>query len=266
LKSNIEWKYWGATDPLYGVSSVPGRGRRGSNPWTDTEFYSRSESEWRQFHKQWEHYGIKTDACVEIGCGAGRMTGYLAKVFRVVHACDVSAGMISYARRHCDPGVVQFHVSNGRSLPLASESVTAAFSTIVFQHFDIPEDGLLYFRELSRVMLPGATFMLNVPLYHFPNGPAAGILVPAAYWVVRRLAGARATCKRTVLWLGTKFPRTRLTARIIARFGGYMHSTRYSFPWLYGSLINLGFQDVEVWTTYVPTEERCHDFVFARKR
>jgi ubiquinone/menaquinone biosynthesis C-methylase UbiE len=260
MKSNLEWQYWGSTDPLLGVSSVRGKGKHSREPWTDEEFYSRSQPEWAQFLEEWQLYGLNPAACVEIGCGVGRMTMLLEKHFSRVHACDVSTAMIEYARKACNPAIVSFHLTDGLSIPLPDGSVTAGFSTIVFQHFHDPKEGMRYFHELFRVMAPGATFMINVPLYKLPNGPA-GWLLPLSYGIVVALSNARAAFKRMILSMGPTVMKTRVGRAL----GSYMHFTRYEFSWLYSSLLEIGFQDIRVWTLYVPTEKCCHDFVFARK-
>src|SRR5215813_11597829 len=125
MKSNVEWKYWGKTDPLYGVSSVLGKSKTNEDPWTDEEFYSRGEPDWRDCIHHWEHYGVNPDSCVEVGCGAGRLTRCLQTYFRQVHAVDVSENMIAYAKQHCDNSIVNFHVTDGYRLPLDDNSVTA---------------------------------------------------------------------------------------------------------------------------------------------
>lgn len=260
MKSNVEWKFWGKWDPLYGVSSVAGKGRLAGTPWTDEEFYSRSQPEWEMMLKQWRSYGLDTSSCVEIGCGAGRMTTCLQKTFSRIDACDVSEGMIEYAGKHCDPRIVTLHLTDGRSLPLADESVASGFSTIVFQHFHSPADGLLYFRELHRVLQKGGTFMINVPLYHLPNGIGSSLL-PIAYRLTVALDSSIAFLKRTVVRSGPKVMNTRIGRRL----GAHMHSTRYEFQWLYQSLLDLGFEDIQVWTAQISTEDRCHDFVLGRK-
>ncbi|MGH9904954.1 MAG: class I SAM-dependent methyltransferase, partial [Pyrinomonadaceae bacterium] len=122
MKSNVEWKYWGQTDPLYGVSSVLGKSKTNENPWTDEEFYSRGEPDWRDCLHHWEHYGVKRDSCLEVGCGAGRLTRCLQTYFQQVDAVDVSEEMIAYARKHCDSSIVSFHLTDGYRLPLQDNS------------------------------------------------------------------------------------------------------------------------------------------------
>src|SRR5258708_2555315 len=97
LKSNTEWKQWGKDDPLWGVASWDGKQKGGASPWTDEEFYALGESDWQDFLRHWRQYGIDTRSCLEIGCGAGRITRQLAKSFDRVYGVDVSEDMIRRA-------------------------------------------------------------------------------------------------------------------------------------------------------------------------
>lgn len=71
----------GKHNPLYGVCGVPGKGKNGADPWTESEFYGRAVPEFATNLRHWERYGIVRDSCVEIGCGGGRMTRCLQTVF-----------------------------------------------------------------------------------------------------------------------------------------------------------------------------------------
>jgi ubiquinone/menaquinone biosynthesis C-methylase UbiE len=259
VKSNIEWKWWGEVDPFYGVCSVHGKGRRGRSPWTNEEFYGkRNDQDWSDYLKHWEHYGINRKCCVEIGCGVGRMTQRLASYFDAVRAFDVSEKMIECARLACDPNKVTFQITDGFTLALPDDSVSAGFSTIVFQHFDKPEIALLYFSELARVLIPGGTIMINLPVHVWPDMPLLRCM-KIVYAAGRIISAAKAGLRRRILLsplVGT---------RIGNRLGEHMHSTSYEFAWLRNNLAELGFDNTEVRRFYVATEERHHAFVFARK-
>ena len=74
MKSNIEWIKWGAKDPLFAVSSWHGKEKGGANPWTADEFYALGKSDFADFITCLNSFGYDRDHCVEIGCGAGRLT------------------------------------------------------------------------------------------------------------------------------------------------------------------------------------------------
>jgi 2-polyprenyl-3-methyl-5-hydroxy-6-metoxy-1,4-benzoquinol methylase len=152
MRSNQEWIQWGVRDPLFGVASWPGHERGGPKGWTDQAFYELGKSDWDDFIARWVSYGVDTSSCLEIGSGAGRLTRHMATTFGHVYAVDVSVDMLDYAKKNIDTDNVTYEITNGQDLPMATESVTAAFSTHVFQHFDSPRHGARYFIELARVL------------------------------------------------------------------------------------------------------------------
>ncbi len=101
---------------------------------------------------------------LEIGCGAGRVTGALAEVFGEVHGVDVSGEMIELARRWL-AGKPNIHLykNNGKDLSVLPEiQFDFAYSTIVFQHIPSQEIIENYVREVHRVLRPGALFKFDV--------------------------------------------------------------------------------------------------------
>lgn len=100
VKSNLEWQAWGEKDPLFGVIPQPGRDRNSSSHWTDETFYETGRIDWNECVERWQKYGLNKGSCLEIGCGAGRLTRFIGIDFSTVHAVDVAEGMIAYARQH----------------------------------------------------------------------------------------------------------------------------------------------------------------------
>jgi ubiquinone/menaquinone biosynthesis C-methylase UbiE len=101
---------------------------------------------------------------LEIGCGAGRVTRALADVFGEVHGVDVSGKMIRLARRAlADRPNVHFYKNNGMDLSVVPEiQFDFAFSIIVFQHIPSLQVIENYFREVHRLLRPGALFKFQV--------------------------------------------------------------------------------------------------------
>jgi len=247
LKSNAEWKQWGKDDPLWGVSSWAGKQKDGAFPWTEEEFYALGKSDWRDFLGQWQQYGVSAKNCLEIGCGAGRLTKQLAQSFDRVYAVDVSEDMISRAKNAVQSGKVEFAVTDGSHLPQADGSVSAIFSTHVLQHLDSEQIGLSYFREFFRVLDVGGTIMVHLPLYQFPKDSGKfGALMNSQYAGYRLLSNIRAGIKRR---LGVKM----------------MRGTQYSVKSLVLFLPNLGFKKVEFRIFPLESNGDHHPFVFATK-
>jgi ubiquinone/menaquinone biosynthesis C-methylase UbiE len=251
LASNQEWDAWGKLDPLYGVATIPERSKTGANPWTDDSFYAAGEKDWALFRAKWEQYGLTPGVCVEIGCGAGRMTVHLAQSFERVHGVDVSSGMVEYARRHA-PDSVSFHVTGGGEIPLPDGTADAAFSTHVFQHLSTPQAAAAYFAEIARVLRPGGAVMIHIPVIMWPSGSLRGL-----HKAVHRL---KLLLDRTHAQLARYAFRLKLTSM------PPMQVTWYEIAWLYRTLEQCGLEDVEIRVLIGGSEMAVlHPFVFARK-
>lgn len=101
---------------------------------------------------------------LEIGCGAGRMTKALARIFGEVHAVDISAEMIATARSNLS-GVpnVHFYQTNGSDVTvLPDQPLDFAFSYIVFQHIPSAQVIESYVRDVGRHLKPGRLFKFQV--------------------------------------------------------------------------------------------------------
>jgi len=141
----------------------------GKGRWTDEEFFASGE--------QTVADHILTDMAnicqgrspdrmrvLEIGCGAGRVTRALARVFGEVHAVDVSGEMVELARLALrDYPNAHVCQNNGMDLSAIQESsFDFAFSSLVFQH--IPSYQIIrnYVREANRLLVPGGLFKFQV--------------------------------------------------------------------------------------------------------
>ena len=98
LRSDREWIYWGERDPLYSVVTRAGREAGGLNPWTAEEFLETGRRYFAYVLLHWTRYGVGSRHCVEIGCGAGRITHQLLDQFANVTALDVSPAQIERAK------------------------------------------------------------------------------------------------------------------------------------------------------------------------
>ena len=137
--------------------------------WTDEEFFWTGEQTLQE-----EILNDMINICqekpprrmkvLEIGCGAGRVTRALSKVFGEVHAVDVSGEMVECARRALEPHPnAHVYQNNGRDLSVVGDiQVDFAFSTIVFQHISSRDIIESYIREVCRLLRPGALFKFQV--------------------------------------------------------------------------------------------------------
>jgi len=252
MKSNIEWNLWGKLDPLYGVASWAGRGRDGANPWTDEEFYALG-ADWLDFEVAWRRtVGYTAGTVLEVGSGAGRMTRMLAQTFERVIATDVSNDMLLYAQARIAAPNIVWQLSNGDSIPAEKDSIDAVFSSHVFQHFPDNASQLAMFREIHRVLMPGGSFFVHLPIHAFPEvNRAYSDLARVCYRAYLGLSNVRASMRRIMIRLGIK--------------KGYMHGVSYEMQVLLRDLAALEFTDLSVSAIGVRTGPGIHCCVAGRK-
>ncbi len=106
----------------------------------------------------------KSMTILEIGCGAGRMTRHLARIFGHVHALDVSGEMIAQARGRLAgvENVSLYHTDGVDLSDIGDVELDFALSYIVFQH--IPDIEVIrgYIRQAAEKLKPGALFKFQV--------------------------------------------------------------------------------------------------------
>ena len=138
--------------------------------WTDEEFFRSGEQTVAEeiltdMINICQGKDPKEMRVLEIGCGAGRVTRALAKLFGEVHGVDVSGEMVALAREALRDFPNAFvYQNNGMDLSVLPPGLIFdfAFSSIVFQH--IPSRQIIesYVREVNRVLRPGALFKFQV--------------------------------------------------------------------------------------------------------
>jgi SAM-dependent methyltransferase len=141
----------------------------GKADWSDDEFFASGEKAVAE-----DILTDMTNICqgkdpsamrvLEIGCGAGRLTRALSRLFGQVHAVDVSGEMVARAKAataDC-PGVFVYQ-NNGCDLSVVPPlGFDFAYSAIVFQHVPSREIIENYVREVGRLLRPGALFKFEV--------------------------------------------------------------------------------------------------------
>ncbi|HEY7337647.1 MAG TPA: class I SAM-dependent methyltransferase [Bryobacteraceae bacterium] len=246
LKSNEEWRRWGKADPLWAVSTEAGKQRGSPTAWVPEEFYATGENDWRDFFNTWRQYGVDTESCLEIGCGAGRMTKQLARSFRAVYATDVSEGMIFCAVNSVKAANIRYCLTDGLNLPHPNQSVASIFSTHVLQHLDGQEIVLRCFKEFFRVLQFQGSLMVHVPLYDWPG--------------YGRLNYIHRKVHRACLAASDMLVRAK------RRIGSnVMRGTAVNVRSLHAALRDQGFKDIEFRIFPTTRNDVLHSFVMARK-
>jgi SAM-dependent methyltransferase len=216
--------------------------------WSDDEFYAMGESDWVDFLAQWSSYGVEPGTCVEIGSGAARLTKPMAQFFQWVHGVDVSPGMIARAEAVVEGLPVTLHHGDGLTIPLEDKSADAVFSTHVFQHLEAAADAEANWREVARVLRPGGTFLVHVPVHQWPGGLEVGQRV---YDARRKLGDWRASVQRRRMQVAGGAP--------------IMRGQSYAWGQLEPFLEDCGFENLELRFFRVRINRGQHSIVLGRK-
>lgn len=227
-----EWRTLALDDPLFAVAAWPGKERA----WDEEAFYATGAADWATFRQQWQQYADIGSQCIEIGCGAGRITKQLSSDFSTVYAVDVSQAMLDLARVAAPNAT--FVLTDGDGLPLPDECADSAFSCHVLQHLENKDAVTRTLRELHRCLRPGGTCMVHFLVReHTPGVP-------------RRARGEL---------------RLRWTRLRNANRSGYSRVRRYYPSEIRAMLESVGFLDVELREFAAGSNDAPHAFWFARR-
>lgn len=110
---------------------------------------------------------------LEIGCGTGRITGFIAENFQEVRGIDISEEMIEQAKNHL-AGKTNIHLyaTDGLHMPFPDAFFDAVFSFIVFQHMPNRQTVKKNLEETARVLKIGGLAKIQL----------RGLPVPKRKW------------------------------------------------------------------------------------
>lgn len=102
---------------------------------------------------------------LDLACGDGRYARALAARGLRVTGVDLSETLLDVARIASPglPGAPQYVRADLRRLPFGPQFAGAVSLFTSFGYFDDPEDDRRVLREVARVLVPGARFVLDVP-------------------------------------------------------------------------------------------------------
>ncbi|MGQ0798119.1 MAG: class I SAM-dependent methyltransferase [Methanobacteriota archaeon] len=111
---------------------------------------------------------------LDVGCGHGRHTAFLAARGLRVVGIDLSARLLQIARA-ASPGWHSLHPpawieADASALPLRSGSVDACLCIAVVHHLPTPADRLAALTEIRRTLVPGGELLMSVWALDPPRG------------------------------------------------------------------------------------------------
>jgi malonyl-CoA O-methyltransferase len=96
---------------------------------------------------------------LEIGCGTGKNTAFLAGIAEQVHSLDFSEGMIAKAREKVTAANVRFETADlNQPWPCNDAAYALILCCLVLEHI---ADLSHIFAEAARVLQPGGKFFIN---------------------------------------------------------------------------------------------------------
>jgi SAM-dependent methyltransferase len=168
------WSNYGETEAHWSVLTFD-RYRQETLKENLDEFHRSGTSQVQSFQNALARNGLavpKGGTCIELGCGVGRITRWLAPLFDKVIALDVSPGHLALAKeyvgRHADN--VEFRQLRGiedlDQLPPAE----AFYTFLVLQHNPPPVIEAILDRIFARLVSQAIAFVhlpTYIPDYHF---------------------------------------------------------------------------------------------------
>jgi ubiquinone/menaquinone biosynthesis C-methylase UbiE len=157
------WEALGDIDPLFGVLSDP---TKYGGKWDVDEFFASGRAHVQKLLRTLDdaRATYERGACLDFGCGVGRLTFALAESFARTVGVDVARPMIATARRYARPGDGCEFVLNRdpdlRQFPDATFDMV--HSCLALQHIP-PQISLRYVGEFFRVCRPGGLVVFQLP-------------------------------------------------------------------------------------------------------
>lgn len=110
----------------------------------------------------------KKDTFVDLGCGVGYVCKIASPVVGMYIGIDFSEKLINIARARNKFDNINFIVNDGKTIPLANNSVDVLISEQMFQH--VVEDqitgklsALNYIKEIQRITKPDSRICIQLP-------------------------------------------------------------------------------------------------------
>ena len=160
------WNSLGAADPYWSVISRP-EFRKENFSAHEESFRESGRMDVDRFSAFVSRAGLSFDrfrCCLELGCGVGRVTQWLCKLFPRVIATDISSQHLAILQRQVgSPSVETFLLSNHeviKSLP----AFDVFFSIIVLQHNPPPVIALFLKSILDKLQADGIAYF-QLPTY-----------------------------------------------------------------------------------------------------
>jgi 2-polyprenyl-3-methyl-5-hydroxy-6-metoxy-1,4-benzoquinol methylase len=162
-----QWERLGKDDPYWSVLTHDEYRTANLKHASLDSFYSsgKANADLVDIFSARSNVSVRRDVCLELGCGVGRITRFLAEKFERVIAVDISPGNLKICADYMnDHGVrnVDTHLITNPDQLGAVEDIGFFYSMIVLQHNAPPVQKLLLKAILPKI-LPGGGCLFQTP-------------------------------------------------------------------------------------------------------
>lgn len=126
-----------------------------------------------------EKYGENKVSALDIGCGAGLLTNFLASFGHRVSGIDLSEGSLKIAKEKDITASVNYTAGSAYDLPYENESFDIVCAMDLLEHVDNPEKVI---EEASRVLKKGGLFFFHTFSRNFLSWL---VVIKGVEWCVR---------------------------------------------------------------------------------
>jgi len=164
-----QWELLGSTEPFWSVITQPQYYKSEFDSFSG-QFYLSGKQSCQFFLAALRRSGISTaelNICLEVGCGVGRVTNYLALEFSKVIAADISSSHIALAKEYLDlQGISNTEFVFWKTVQQLTmiPTVDVIFSVITLQHNPPPVMAYMLSALLGRLRSGGVAY-IQIPTY-----------------------------------------------------------------------------------------------------
>jgi 2-polyprenyl-3-methyl-5-hydroxy-6-metoxy-1,4-benzoquinol methylase len=164
-----QWEHLGATEPYWSIVTQP-QNQMAQFDQHREQFYASGNGACQTFLASLRRCGInpsQLNTCLEVGCGVGRITGYLAEAFSTLIAADVSGEHLELAKTHlAEKGVQNVELKHWNTIDQIVElpQVDVIYSIITLQHNPPPVMAWMLSSLLSKLRAGGVAY-IQTPTY-----------------------------------------------------------------------------------------------------
>jgi 2-polyprenyl-3-methyl-5-hydroxy-6-metoxy-1,4-benzoquinol methylase len=164
-----QWEHLGATEPYWSIVTQP-QNQIAQFDKQREQFYASGGGPCQTFLASLRRCGInpaQLNTCLEVGCGVGRITSYLAEAFIKVIATDISGKHLELAKTLlAEKGMQNVELQKWLALDQIGElpQVDVIYSIITLQHNPPPVMAWMLSSLLSKLRAGGVAY-IQIPTY-----------------------------------------------------------------------------------------------------